>query len=62
MSADADLAFPGCCDFCPYHQRFTANCSHELRQSLIRDLSFSRSCPVFSAEKTASMRRLLDSL
>jgi len=55
---DADLAFPNCCACCPYLQAFKASCTHDLRQSLVQDLSRNQSCPVYSREKTTAMQRL----
>lgn len=57
---DADLDFPGCCVYCPHLQRVTASCTHELRQSLLDELTTARPCPVYSREKTEAMRRLAD--
>jgi hypothetical protein len=59
---DADLEFPACCVHCPHLDPFRAACSHELRQSLIRDLDTGRTCPGYAAAKTTAMRRLSDSL
>ncbi|MFB6161401.1 MAG: hypothetical protein ABEJ61_09540 [Haloferacaceae archaeon] len=62
MGERVDLAFPACCAHCPHRQSFTASCSHELRQSFVRELDDGRTCPVYADAKTATMRRLADSL
>lgn len=58
----SDLAFPACCVHCPYLRPVTAACSHELRQSLIRDLDGDRTCPGYAAARASAMRRLSESL
>ena len=60
--APSDLEFPACCVHCPYLRPVTAACTHELRQSLIRDLVEEGPCPGYVAAKTSAMRRLSDSL
>lgn len=58
---DADLTFPTCCTYCPHLQTFKASCTHDLRQSLIRDLTADQPCPVYSREKTTGMQQLIES-
>lgn len=61
MSAhDADLDFPNCCACCPHLAAVQASCTHELRQTLVRELTRDEPCPVYTREKTAAMRRLAD--
>lgn len=56
-----DLEFPKCCVYCPYLKELKTSCTHDLRQSLIRELDTTQTCPVYSMEKTNAMRRLLGS-
>lgn len=57
---DDDLTFPNCCACCPHLQTFTASCSHDVRQSLVHELTTERSCPVYTREKTTAMQQLID--
>lgn len=57
---DVDIAFPNCCACCPYLREVKASCTHQLRQSLVRELSTDQSCPVYSREKTKAMRQLAE--
>lgn len=61
-SEGVDLEFPTCCTCCPYLERVTASCTHELRQSLVRELDSRRTCPVYSRRKTDAMRHLAESM
>lgn len=59
MGAESvDPAFPACCALCPHHRPGTGACGHDLRQTLLASLDAERPCPVFTATKTAEMRRL----
>jgi hypothetical protein len=58
LGHDADLEFPSCCACCPHLRGVKASCTHDLRQSLVRELTTNRSCPVYSQEKTDAMRQL----
>lgn len=60
LTHDADLNFPTCCTCCPHLQAVKASCTHELRQSLVRELTTEQACPVYSREKTTAMRHLTD--
>ena len=58
MGHEQDLDLPACCSCCPYLQAVTASCTHELRQSLLRELDADDACPVYVRLKTDRMRRL----
>lgn len=61
MSAqEGDLEFPTCCACCPHLEAVKASCTHDLRQSLVRELTRDESCPVYAREKTDAMQRLAD--
>ena len=62
LEPPSDLEFPACCVYCPHLLPVKAACSHELRQSLMRDLGGDRTCPGYAAAKTNAMRRLSESL
>jgi hypothetical protein len=62
VTEGTDLSFPACCGHCPYRQPFTASCSHDLRQSIVREVDEDRPCPVYVDVKTDTMRRLVESL
>jgi hypothetical protein len=57
---DADLEFPSCCACCPHLRRVKASCTHELRQSLVQELTTNQSCPVYSQAKTNAMQQLTE--
>ncbi len=56
--ADLDLPFPACCATCPHRNTFTASCTHEFRQSVLREVREDRTCPVYAEAKTEAMRTL----
>lgn len=58
----SDLGFPSCCAYCPHLRPIKASCTHELRQSLVRELGETGTCPGYAAAKTRAMQRLSDSL
>ena len=58
MSHEHDLDFPACCSCCPHLQAVTASCTHDLRQSLVRELDTDDACPVYVRLKTKRMRQL----
>jgi len=61
-SQETDRNFPACCTSCPHLEQVTASCTHELRQSLIREIDTKHTCPVYSDVKTRSMSSLSSSL
>ncbi|WP_049988036.1 hypothetical protein [Halobellus rufus] len=57
-----DLPFPACCATCPHRNAFTASCTHDFRQSVLRTIDETRTCPVYADEKTDAMRELAERL
>ncbi|WP_152418101.1 hypothetical protein [Haloferax elongans] len=56
---DGRINFPECCGYCPHRQRFSAACSHDLRQSLVFELAAAeKPCPVFDDWHAREMSRL----
>ena len=60
--AATDLTFPECCATCPYRNSFTASCTHDLRQVVVREADSAEPCPIYVAERADAMQKLAESL
>lgn len=57
---ERELNLSDCCTKCPHFDEFNRSCTHELKQTIIKEIAeeSSSTCPIFPRVRTQSMQEL----